>query len=42
MPALSEMALRDEICRLGASLFARGLSFGSAEISVFGPMTAGS
>jgi len=30
MPALNEKALRDEICRLGASLFARGLSFGSA------------
>ena len=30
MPALNETALRDEICRLGASLFARGLSFGSA------------
>jgi len=30
MPALNEMTLREEICRLGASLFARGLSFGSA------------
>jgi hypothetical protein len=30
MPALNETALRDEICRLGVSLFARGLSFGSA------------
>jgi ribulose-5-phosphate 4-epimerase/fuculose-1-phosphate aldolase len=30
MPALNEMTLRDQVCRLGASLFARGLSFGSA------------
>jgi 3-dehydro-4-phosphotetronate decarboxylase len=30
MPQLSEAASREEICRLGASLFARGLSFGSA------------
>jgi 3-dehydro-4-phosphotetronate decarboxylase len=30
MPRLSEMTLREEICRLGESLFARGLSFGSA------------
>jgi 3-dehydro-4-phosphotetronate decarboxylase len=30
MPRLSEAALREEICRLGASLFARGLTFGSA------------
>jgi 3-dehydro-4-phosphotetronate decarboxylase len=30
MPRLSEAALREEMCRLGASLFARGLSFGSA------------
>jgi ribulose-5-phosphate 4-epimerase/fuculose-1-phosphate aldolase len=30
MPQLSEATLREEICRLGASLFARGLTFGSA------------
>ena len=30
MSRLSEMTLREEICRLGESLFARGLSFGSA------------
>lgn len=30
MPPLSEAASREEMCRLGASLFARGLSFGSA------------
>src|SRR5262249_57881581 len=30
MAALNETALRDEICRLGASLFSRGLTFGSA------------
>ncbi len=30
MPRLSEVSLREEICRLGASLFARGLTFGSA------------
>lgn len=30
MSRLSETTLREEICRLGASLFARGLSFGSA------------
>ncbi len=30
MSRLNESALRDEMCRLGASLFARGLSFGSA------------
>ena len=30
MPRLSESQLREEICRLGASLFARGLTFGSA------------
>ena len=30
MPRLSEASLREEICRLGASLFARGLTFGSA------------
>jgi len=30
MPGLSETCLREEICRLGASLFERGLSFGSA------------
>jgi 3-dehydro-4-phosphotetronate decarboxylase len=30
VPPLSEAALREEMCRLGASLFARGLSFGSA------------
>jgi 3-dehydro-4-phosphotetronate decarboxylase len=30
MPGLSEAHLREEICRLGASLFERGLSFGSA------------
>jgi 3-dehydro-4-phosphotetronate decarboxylase len=30
MPRLSEADLRDEICRLGASLFERGLTFGSA------------
>ena len=30
MPQLSEAKLRDEICRLGESLFTRGLTFGSA------------
>jgi 3-dehydro-4-phosphotetronate decarboxylase len=30
MPALSEASVREEICRLGASLFERGLTFGSA------------
>jgi 3-dehydro-4-phosphotetronate decarboxylase len=30
MPRLSEAQLREEICRLGASLFQRGLTFGSA------------
>jgi ribulose-5-phosphate 4-epimerase/fuculose-1-phosphate aldolase len=30
MPRLSEANLREEICRLGASLFGRGLTFGSA------------
>jgi 3-dehydro-4-phosphotetronate decarboxylase len=30
MPRVSEATLREEICRLGASLFARGLTFGSA------------
>jgi 3-dehydro-4-phosphotetronate decarboxylase len=30
MPHLSESKLRDEICRLGESLFTRGLTFGSA------------
>jgi 3-dehydro-4-phosphotetronate decarboxylase len=30
MPQLSEARLREEICRLGASLFQRGLTFGSA------------
>ena len=30
MPRLSEATLREEICRLGASLFERGLTFGSA------------
>ncbi len=30
MPRLSEAQLREEICRLGASLFSRGLTFGSA------------
>jgi 3-dehydro-4-phosphotetronate decarboxylase len=30
MPRLSEATLREEICRLGGSLFARGLTFGSA------------
>jgi ribulose-5-phosphate 4-epimerase/fuculose-1-phosphate aldolase len=30
MPALNEMTLRDEVCQLGASLFTRGLTFGSA------------
>jgi 3-dehydro-4-phosphotetronate decarboxylase len=30
MPHLSEATLREEICRLGASLFVRGLTFGSA------------
>jgi 3-dehydro-4-phosphotetronate decarboxylase len=30
MPRLNEATLRDEMCRLGASLFARGLTFGSA------------
>ncbi len=30
MPGLNETYLREEICRLGASLFGRGLSFGSA------------
>ena len=30
MPGLTETAARDAICRLGASLFARGLTFGSS------------
>lgn len=30
MPHLSESKLREEICRLGESLFTRGLTFGSA------------
>jgi ribulose-5-phosphate 4-epimerase/fuculose-1-phosphate aldolase len=30
MPQLSEATLREEICRLGASLFERSLTFGSA------------
>ena len=30
MPRLNEATLREEICRLGVSLFARGLTFGSA------------
>lgn len=30
MSRLNESVLRDQMCRLGASLFARGLSFGSA------------
>jgi len=30
MSRLSEATLREDICRLGASLFARGLTFGSA------------
>jgi 3-dehydro-4-phosphotetronate decarboxylase len=30
MPRLSEASLRDAICHLGASLFERGLTFGSA------------
>jgi ribulose-5-phosphate 4-epimerase/fuculose-1-phosphate aldolase len=30
MPRLTDATLREEICRLGASLFARGLTFGSA------------
>lgn len=30
MPRLSEATLREEMCRLGASLFERGLTFGSA------------
>jgi len=30
MPRLSEADLREEICRLGTSLFERGLTFGSA------------
>jgi ribulose-5-phosphate 4-epimerase/fuculose-1-phosphate aldolase len=30
MPELSEAKLREEMCRLGASLFQRGLTFGSA------------
>jgi ribulose-5-phosphate 4-epimerase/fuculose-1-phosphate aldolase len=30
MPQLSEARLREEICRLGESLFQRGLTFGSA------------
>jgi 3-dehydro-4-phosphotetronate decarboxylase len=30
MPQLSEAKLREEICRLGVSLFERGLTFGSA------------
>jgi 3-dehydro-4-phosphotetronate decarboxylase len=30
MPPLNESKLREEICRLGASLFTRGLTFGSA------------
>lgn len=30
MPRLSEAGLREEICRLGNSMFSRGLTFGSA------------
>src|ERR1700751_1798019 len=30
MPRLNEATQREEICRLGASLFARGLTFGNA------------
>ena len=30
MPHLNELKLREEICRLGESLFTRGLTFGSA------------
>lgn len=30
MPALTEHAAREAICRLGASIFARGLTFGSS------------
>jgi 3-dehydro-4-phosphotetronate decarboxylase len=30
MPRLNEATLREEMCRLGASLFTRGLTFGSA------------
>lgn len=30
MPRMSEATMREEMCRLGASLFARGLTFGSA------------
>jgi 3-dehydro-4-phosphotetronate decarboxylase len=30
MPRVTEVTLREEMCRLGASLFARGLTFGSA------------
>jgi Class II Aldolase and Adducin N-terminal domain len=30
MPQLNESKLREEICRLGDSLFTRGLTFGSA------------
>lgn len=30
MPRVTEATLREEMCRLGASLFARGLTFGSA------------
>jgi 3-dehydro-4-phosphotetronate decarboxylase len=30
MPRLNESTLREEMCRLGGSLFARGLTFGSA------------
>jgi 3-dehydro-4-phosphotetronate decarboxylase len=30
MPQLNESKLREEICRLGESLFTRGLTFGSA------------
>jgi 5-methylcytosine-specific restriction enzyme A len=46
MPQLNERNLREEICRLGESLFSRGLTFGSAGagnwaavpwISVFDP-----
>ncbi len=30
MPALNDIAAREAICRLGASIFARGLTFGSS------------
>ena len=36
MPRLNEAKLRDEICRLGRSLFQRGLTFGAPATSACG------